>query len=634
MAQNKSRKEHDSTETRQSPAADQGELKPDESEGGLLQIRMYRQGLGDCFLLSIKQKEEQNTKPKEEPNAFHILIDCGVHSWQKNGGDRLRQVMKNIREVTGGCLDIVVGTHEHVDHLSGFVLKKSPFLKEHTNGGFKIKKFYAAWTEKVGDDVADALRSKHGTARHIIDKAMEKYESLKSTAVNLDEHVPYQQLKAVHDFHTIPMQAISKDLQDIIEELKSRPANKQIAEDIERDGIIRQGTGGYAGQAGVEQERTEPTMCEFAINLLRLRAEHTCYCTPGEVIPIMNQPQLRAYVLGPPTDVTLLKKDLPTKVRGEKDEHGHSSYHETYLTPSANLSGFAYSPALGIDGGLPDYIRKPFDQLGWEINSRGNLNPYPKKTKEQSKDESEKELKKKWKDARSFLKQNYQAQGQDWRKIDSDWLMSANTLGLHLDSDTNNTSLVLALETGNPGEGDVFLFVGDAQVGNWISWRNLKFQVDGKTIDTLDLLKRTRLYKVGHHGSHNATVKRYYNKDDESGQNGTAYGLELMEDIIAMIPVSHLTVANRWEMPHKPLYERLREKAKRRILRSDMRMEPLNSSDGEDCRPVATGFEDIPDQSSRRVFDNWKWRMSTSNFNPMQSESGDPLYYEIQIPLK
>tara|TARA_R110002111_G_scaffold240269_1_gene301959 strand:+ start:22893 stop:24743 length:1851 start_codon:yes stop_codon:yes gene_type:complete len=615
MAKKKTRRKHVSTETRLSPADDdEDELKPAKSEGGVLQIRMYRQGLGDCFLLSINQKKEQN--------AFHILIDCGVHSWQKNGGDRLRQVMQNIREVTGGILDIVVGTHEHVDHLSGFVLKDSPFLKDYDNGGFEINKFCAAWTEEIGNDQADVLRSKHGTARHIIDKAMKKYESLKRTEVNLAEYVPYQQLKAVHDFHSVPKQDIPKNLQDIIGDLKSRTENKQIAEDIERDEKICQGIRGFAGQAGVKKERTEPTMCELAINLLRLRAKQTCYCTPGEVIPIMDQPQLRAYVLGPPTDVTLLKKDLPTKVRGETDEHGHSSCHETYLTPSANLSGFAYSPALGIDGGLPDYIRKPFDQVGWEINARGNLNPNsPKMDKE-------------WKVAKSFLKQNYQVQGQDWRKIDSDWLMSANTLGLHLDSDTNNTSLVLALETGNPGEGDVFLFVGDAQVGNWISWQNLKFEVDGKTIDTHDLLKRTRLYKVGHHGSHNATVKRYYNKDDESGQNGTAYGLELMEDIIAMIPVSHLTVANRWEMPHKPLYERLREKAKRRILRSDMRMEPLSSAEGEDRRPNNTEPQDIPDESSRQVFTNWKWRRSTEEFNPMQAKSeSDPLYYEIQIPL-
>jgi hypothetical protein len=44
----------------------------------------------------------------------------------------------------------------------------------------------------------------------------------------------------------------------------------------------------------------------------------------------------------------------------------------------------------------------------------------------------------------------------------------AGRLALQLDSDTNNTSLVLAFELGKSGR--VLLFPGDAQVGNWLSW--------------------------------------------------------------------------------------------------------------------------------------------------------------------
>jgi len=39
-----------------------------------------------------------------------------------------------------------------------------------------------------------------------------------------------------------------------------------------------------------------------------------------------------------------------------------------------------------------------------------------------------------------------------------------------LQSATNNTSLVLAIELE---DGDVMLFAGDAQVGNWLSWQDL-----------------------------------------------------------------------------------------------------------------------------------------------------------------
>ena len=69
---------------------------------------------------------------------------------------------------------------------------------------------------------------------------------------------------------------------------------------------------------------------------------------------------------------------------------------------------------------------------------------------------------------------------------------------------TNNASLVLAFEMG-PG-GKVLLFAADAQRGNWLSWTRGTWDDGDKTVTASDLLARTVLYKVGHHGSHNATL--------------------------------------------------------------------------------------------------------------------------------
>jgi hypothetical protein len=80
-------------------------------------------------------------------------------------------------------------------------------------------------------------------------------------------------------------------------------------------------------------------------------------------------------------------------------------------------------------------------------------------------------------------------------------------LALALQSYTNNTSLVLALELGDIGKGDVLLFAADAQVGNWESWQTWQWPKDAPKVTGPDLLKRTIFYKVGHHGSHNATLK-------------------------------------------------------------------------------------------------------------------------------
>src|SRR6202011_1736435 len=131
-----------------------------------------------------------------------------------------------------------------------------------------------------------------------------------------------------------------------------------------------------------------------------------------------------------------------------------------------------------------------------------------------------------WRAIDKFFQDNYVA-GADWRRIDGEWLGPATELALALQSYTNNTSLVLALELGELGKGDVLLFAADAQVGNWESWQTWQFDVGGRTVTGPDLLKRTIFYKVGHHGSHNATLREK--------------GLELMtqDGLIAMIPVNH-----------------------------------------------------------------------------------------------
>jgi hypothetical protein len=142
---------------------------------------------------------------------------------------------------------------------------------------------------------------------------------------------------------------------------------------------------------------------------------------------------------------------------------------------------------------------------------------------------------------------------------------SAGSLALKLDSDTNNTSLALAIELVPSGK--ILLFPGDAQAGNWKSWHDLEWPRENdpdNPVTAADLMSRTVLYKVGHHASHNATLR------DK--------GLELMAhpDLVAMIPVDE-TMAHKpkggnpkgWDMPFPPLLKRLKEKTDGRVLRVD-----------------------------------------------------------------
>jgi hypothetical protein len=107
----------------------------------------------------------------------------------------------------------------------------------------------------------------------------------------------------------------------------------------------------------------------------------------------------------------------------------------------------------------------------------------------------------------------------------------------------------------------VLLFPADAQVGNWLSWHRHAWDRDGggEKVRARELLERTVLYKVGHHGSHNATLR------DE--------GLERMThpELVAMIPVDEEQAEKKsWAMPFGPLAERLAERCRQRVLRADV----------------------------------------------------------------
>jgi hypothetical protein len=72
-----------------------------------------------------------------------------------------------------------------------------------------------------------------------------------------------------------------------------------------------------------------------------------------------------------------------------------------------------------------------------------------------------------------------------------------------LDDALNNTSLILLIDVGQKR----LLFPGDAQIENW-SWA-LKDAPEHEELKKL--LAAVDLYKVGHHGSRNATPRSLFN---------------------------------------------------------------------------------------------------------------------------
>jgi hypothetical protein len=257
--------------------------------------------------------------------------------------------------------------------------------------------------------------------------------------------------------------------------------------------------------------------------------EHVRYLKPDDMPWVSPElPGVRIYVLGPPRDETMLKKTFAT--------------NEVYHLASNDAGYSAVFGAAALNGGGSAEEGDtwcPFDKAyGRELRDpqQGGDLSMPDTTAE-------------------FLQRHYYGPGSDmgeqdqsWRRIDEDWLGTAAQFALKLDAATNNTSLVLAIEL-SPG-GEVLLFPADAQVGNWLSWRQVKWTLDGnKTVTATDLLKRTVFYKVGHHGSHNATLREH--------------GLELMpHGLTALLPVDHAMAHDKgWDgMPLPGLIEALHKK--------------------------------------------------------------------------
>jgi hypothetical protein len=185
---------------------------------------------------------------------------------------------------------------------------------------------------------------------------------------------------------------------------------------------------------------------------------------------------------------------------------------------------------------------------------------------------------------------------EKWRRIDHEWIDAAESLAIRLNDEVNNTSAVVAIEL--PRTGRVLLFTGDAQRGSWVSWSELNWTVGGKSISARDLLSRTVFYKVGHHGSHNATLKGH-STDNFANLDWLGQG-EFAREFVAMIPANKIWAEKKtprpWKHPLKAIEDELLHKADGRVFRMDQT--GLPSRPPKVSEAVWTKFTDRADANS------------------------------------
>lgn len=263
-------------------------------------IRLYRAGTGDCFLLQFKAGATVKCK---------MMIDCGCILGARKD---FEPWLENIKEVTGGKIDILVVTHEHADHINGFKACSDLFDE------LTFDKVWFSWTEDESDDVANDLRRNH-------------------SKLNLALHAAVTQLNGL-----VKEEYYEKQFQDEFQSNLMVEGKKHFIHSLDQlNSLNMNQTLGAAA-------RDVPSMVDLFTDFKIIKEDTKVeFLSPGELLKqVAKLPGMRIFVLGPPRDTSLLNI---TEADGE-----HFDKREKKSTKD-----FAFAAAILGDGNGTDVI--PFE---------------------------------------------------------------------------------------------------------------------------------------------------------------------------------------------------------------------------------------------------------------------------------
>jgi beta-lactamase superfamily II metal-dependent hydrolase len=394
-----------------------------------VRIRMYRVGFGDFFLVSV---------PAAGGSMAHILVDCGVHAHDLGVID---EAVDQLKTDTGGRLALIIMTHRHADHISGFGSARAVFET------FRVERVWMSWFEKPTDAKAAAIQA-----------------GLAATAQHL--HMALA--------------------------VRAGPGDAQLAHMAGNILGIAKG-GGNAGALDMLHSFKAPDGTATPVD----------YYAAGEtptLPPSLSAAGLRAEILGPPRDLSLV---------AQMDNAAHQ-----YLTSEAvedDGSKAPFSAAYEVAGFAWPKHESPLFSL----------------------DQIEARIKESQPDALAAAAQS-------------------------ADNALNNQSLVVLFTFG----GKTMLFSGDAQWGNWANFLfGGPIGAPGHTTLTAKsraILAALDFYKVGHHGSTNATP-----------MDVVAAMKKGCTAMCSTDPGAYGHADKGTEVPRAPLMAALEERTQNRLARSD-----------------------------------------------------------------
>ena len=352
----------------------------------------YQVGFGDCFLLRFTYADG---------SLRHILIDFGTTGLTlKSPKDQMLRIANDVKKKCGGKLDVVVATHRHADHISGFATNKGKGSGD-VIASLKPERVVQPWTE-----APDATDETLGP-----DVGAKAFSSRRFA------------LKQMHKTARLAVERIDSGKIDMPAALA---------------GQLR-----FIGEDNLSNASAVKNLMTMGKNVY---VYHGCDPKLGEFLP-----GIEVTVLGPPT---LHQTDTIRKQRSRDVDE----FWQMAPRRFADAGGGGDSPKLFPNAPQFDLKLVEYRWVAERIDK---------------------------------------AQGE-------------MMLGLvhALDAQMNNTSVILLFKAGSKS----LLFPGDAQLENW------QYALSTPLADKLD---EVDLYKVGHHGSLNATPKSMWNRFKKRGKSGT-----------------------------------------------------------------------------------------------------------------
>lgn len=401
----------------------------------------YQVGFGDCFLLRFSY---------EDGERRHMLIDFGTTGLPPDAErsqmlDIANDIAAKVRESgPRSRLDVVVATHRHADHISGFATNEGAGSGD-VIASLKPRVVIQPWTEAPDAPPTDWLGPEGEPTGQAFDRRRASLAAM----------------------HEVAGQAVD------FANARRGGLPAALAEQL-----------AFLGRDNIKNLSAVENL--MTMGERNIYAFHGCQTKLGRELPGIG-----VHVLGPPT----LRQTETIRKQRSRDEDEFWQLAPRRFQAAADIASEGQDPEQLL------FPNAPFDR-------------------------------------KSKLLVEHRWLANRIETVNAELMLG---IVRALDAQMNNTSVILVLRAG----AKTLLFPGDAQLENW------QYALQSPLAN---LLTEVDLYKVGHHGSLNATPKSMWEK---FAKRGDARKRDRLTSVLSTMHGKHGSDEKKTEVPRRTLVAEL-----------------------------------------------------------------------------